>query len=197
MKTLLIVDIQSKFRNSFDENYLDETINYLKKNAKKYDKIVSIMEKNVSEGDYIPSEIHQKLNYYPIFKCYDASYTKKKLESSTNFTINKGEISANIEIPMGSFLLREQEGYIIGNRSENSIEMDYMNKGLYNLLNSLRYDEITIIGGGLYNCVRKTQKFLEFLDINSTIDSENCYTIEEEEDVCPLNRFDFYVEKRN
>lgn len=196
MKTLLIVDIQSKYRNSFSEDYLDSTLKYLDTNERKYDKIVLIMEKFVSNGDYIPSEIYKKLNYYPIFKCYNASYTKKKLENSKNFTINKGEIKSNIEIPMGSFLLQEQDGYIIGNRTNNSIEMDYMNKGLYLLLNSLRNDDITIIGGGLHNCVKKTQNFLSFLDIKSTIDSENCYTIEEE-DPCSLNRFDYYVEKKN
>ena len=154
------------------------------------------MEKFISNGDSIPSEIYRKLNYYPIFKCYNASYTKEKLANSSNFSINKGEIQCRIEIPTGSFLLQEKDGYIIGNRTNNSIELDYMNKGLYLLLNSLRNDDITIIGGGLYNCVQKTQKFLKFLDIESSIDKEFCYTIEES-DPCPLNRFDYYVEKKN
>lgn len=199
MKTLLIVDIQSKFRNSFDEDYLNETIDYLNKTKHKYEKIVCIMEKNIIEGDYIPSEIYKKLNYYPIFKCYNASYTRDKLKNSKNFTINKGDITCNVDIPYGSFLFKEQDGFIIGNRTNNSIEMDYMNKGLYYLLNSLRDDDITLIGGGLYNCVRKTQKFLKFLDIDSSIDINMCYTIEEDEDenICPLNRFDYFVEKKN
>lgn len=196
MKTLFIVDIQSKFRNSFDEDYLDETISYLNRNGKDYDKIVCIMEKNVSEGDYIPKEIFDKLSYYPVFKLYEASYTRNKLLNSSHFNIDKGSITANVEIPMGSFLFKEEGGYVIGNRTEKSVELDFICNGLYQLLNSLRGDDITIVGGGLYNCVEKTKKFLTFMDIDSKIDKEYCYTIEED-DSCSLDRFDCYVKKRN
>lgn len=196
MKTLFIVDIQSKFRNSFNEEYLDETISYLNKKGKDFDKIVCIMEKNVSEGDYVPKEVFEKLTYYPVFKLYEASYTREKLLNSTHFNINKGEITSNVEIPMGSFIFKENGGYIIGNRTNTSISMDFVCNGLYQLLNSLRDDDITIVGGGLYNCVKKTQDFLNFMGIDSVIDKEYCYTLEED-DSCSLDRFDYYVEKRN
>ena len=120
MKTLFIVDIQSKFRNSFDDSYVDDIISYLNKNGKDYDKIVCIMEEHISQGDDIPKEIFEKLSYYPVFKLYEASYTRGKLLNSSHFNIDKGAIKANVEIPMGSFLFKEQDGgCAAGNRSSN------------------------------------------------------------------------------
>ena len=103
MNTLFIVDIQSKFRQSFDEDYLNDVISYLKNKSKEYDKIILIMEENIANGDTIPSEIKEKISYYPVFKDYSASYTMNNLKESKNFSLDKGYLEANIEIPEGVF----------------------------------------------------------------------------------------------
>ena len=132
-----------------------------------------------NNGDNIPKEISDKLNFYPVFKSYDASYTISKIQNSKNFKVDNGAIIPQINIPQGDFVIREGKGYIVGERKGNSISMDYMNNELYMLINSLRGDNITLIGGGLYNCVAKTKKFMEFLDVKANIDKKLCYVIDD------------------
>ena len=52
LKTLFIVDIQNKYKNSFNEDYLNKVIDFIKKEGTNYEKIILIMEENIENGDY-------------------------------------------------------------------------------------------------------------------------------------------------
>jgi len=194
LRTLFIVDIQQKYKDSFSENYLNDVKDFIYKDYKNFDKIVCIMENNKILGDYIPEEINEKLTIYPIFKCYDAEYTYNVMRKSKNFEIDEeGCLVPLIEIPEGDFCIREGKGFFVGKRDDTNVSIDYMGKDLYLLMNLLRYDDIYLIGGGLNNCVEKTKNYLHFLGIDSQIIKKLCYTIDKKSESCPNNHFNVFI----
>ena len=157
------------------------------------------MEENKQlKGDFLPKTISDKITSYPVFKCYDASHTYEKIKRSQNFTIFEGHILPLVRIADGEFTLNEgNEGYIIGTKDGTAFNLDYINKDLYMLLKSLDGDEISIIGGGIDNCVRRTKNFLKFMDIKSKVLRDFCYTIDKKIAPADERNFDDFKERKN
>lgn len=198
-KALFIVDIQQKYNNSFRKEYLDKVKRYLEDNGDEYEKIVMIMEENPTEGkgDFIPSDIHRELTIRPIFKCYDAEYSNKKLKNSKYFQVKNNSLIPKIKFPEGDFCLPEKSGFLVGKKEDGEIYIDYMGKDLYLLLNLLRGYDIDLIGGGINHCVKKTKEYFHFIGIDSvTIKKDLCYSISYQKNACPEYLFDRYIENK-
>lgn len=196
MKTLFIIDIQKKYNKNFDDSYLSKITNYLNKNYYYFDKIVCIMENNKILGDFLNEEVLKKLTVRPVFKCYDAEYSFSKLKKSNKFKVSEKGLQPLFEIPNGDFYLRDNTGYIIGSRDENNVKIDYLNLDLYYLMNLIRNTDIFLIGGGLNNCVKKTQDYLKCLGIKSTILKDLCYTIYPVQNPCNTKKFNVFIENK-
>lgn len=192
-ETLIIVDVQKSFRKFFTEMYLHE----LKKYCNQFDSVYQIWDNHVDgkfpEKDYLYEEepeipIHKDLYHFPnqkdiIEKRYnydvDVDFYKQILdvyvyksikEKEENSELQKGDI---FETKIGTAIV-----YIGNNHKWFQVP-----KKLFNILNELKGEEITIVGGSDSECLEDIVTTAETLGLKVKRDHKFIYSASH----CPIS----------
>ena len=161
---LIIVDVQKSFRKWFTEMYVYKVKQY----AKQYNNVYVIWD-NHHEGDNVDKdylydenpkipvgdEVYNfKKGQHLIEKRYQynvtVDYYKKILDDKT-FKYIKDRETKNI-LKTGEYFLTNQGTIIV--YIGNNHKWMHVGKKLYNILNSLKGQEVTIIGGSEKECLK-------------------------------------------
>lgn len=182
-KILMIIDIQGSYKAHFNEEYIDSIESFLKESHTEYEDIIGMIDLNhYSEeseystffGDYVPKSIDKYINTY-LFKEYELFLTYDAMESqNVDYTALDGvEYSKEFEFKFGSvFKIYDKHAL-----AKDTFSVYYLTPEVVKKLKSLKGKKISIIGGGLNNCVKVTCEILEVLNLNYEILTEYCYQI--------------------
>lgn len=159
MKILVIVDVQKQFNKFIQHDLIDELSNY----CENFDKVFQIWDthNNVKPSESFPKEeecIPKKFGkncFSPAVKSFI-----QKIEDSTE----EGKV----------FSLKNDNGYII--RVDNNHDWFYINPEIVKLINDIKNDDVTLVGGAEGECLEDVyQTFLAF-DVNTIIDHKYTYS---------------------
>lgn len=183
-KVLMIIDIQRNYKPHFAEEYIDSIGSFLKKNHTKYEDIIGIIdlnhyskesEHNTFFGDYVPKSIDKYINTY-LFKEYELflSYDAMDSQNVDYRVLDSIEYSKEFEFKFGSvFKIYDKHAL-----AKDSFSVYYLTPEVVRKLKILKGKKISIIGGGLSNCVKVTCEILEILNLDYEILTEYCYEID-------------------
>lgn len=160
MKVLVIVDVQKQFKKFIQHDLIGE----LEKYCECFDKVYQIWDShnNVTapsesfsnEIDCIPKKFGKN--------CFSPAVKKfiTKIENSTE----EGKV----------FSLKNDDGYII--RVDNNHDWFYINPEIVKLINEIKNDDITLVGGAEGECLEDVyQAFIAF-DLKTNIDHKYTYS---------------------
>jgi hypothetical protein len=191
-KTLIIVDVQKSFKKFFSEMYLNE----LKKYCHNFNNVFQLWDNHVDgrqvDKDYLYHEepkipIHKDLYHFPnqkdlIEKRYnydvDADFYKKILDKQVYKEISDKE--DNGELKRGD-IFPTKEGTIITFINNNHVWF-HVPKKLYDLLISLKGQEVTIVGGADSECLEDIVTTAESLGVKIKRDYKFIYSANH----CPI-----------
>ena len=190
--TLIIVDVQKSFRKFFSEMYLNE----LKKYCNNFQSVYQIWDNHIDgkkvDKDYLYDDtpeipIHDDLYHFPnqkdlIEKRYnydvDADFYKKILSKEVYKEISDKEDKK--ELKKGD-IFSTKEGTIITYIGNNHVWFHVPIK-LYELLQSLKGKEVTIVGGADSECLEDIVTTAEKLGVKIKRDYKYIYTASS----CPI-----------
>jgi hypothetical protein len=189
---LIVVDVQRSFRKFFSEMYLNE----LKKYCKNFQNVYQIFDNHVDgknvDKDYLYDEtpdipVHKDLYHFPnqkdlIEKRYnydvDADFYKKILDKEVYDEISKKEEDKSLK---KGDIFNTKEGTIITYINNNHVWF-HVPKKLYDLLNSLKGREVTIVGGADGECLEDVVTTAESIGVKIKRDYKYIYTASS----CPI-----------
>jgi hypothetical protein len=189
---LVIVDVQKSFRRFFSEMYLNE----LKKYCNNFKYVYQIFDNHVDgknvDKDYLYDEtpeipIHKDLYHFPnqkelIEKRYnyqvDADFYKKILDKEVYNEISDKEDKKLLK--KGDIFPTKEGTYIV--YIGNNHQWYHCPKKLYDLLQSLKEHEVTIVGGADGECLEDIVTTAETLDVKIKRDYKYIYTASS----CPI-----------
>lgn len=184
-KVLIVVDIQGMYNSHFNEEYINNIEGFLKKHHSRYEDIIGLIDLNhysdESEynsflGDYVPKSIYKYVNTY-LFKEYELFLPYDVMESQNiDYTIlDSIEYSKEFEYWFGSiFKIYDKHAL-----AKDSFSVSYLTPEVVEKLKNLKGKKISLIGGGLNNCIKVTSDILEALNLDCEILTEYCYKIED------------------
>ena len=156
---LVIVDVQKQFKDFIQHDLVDE----LSKYAESFDKVYQIWDTHkdaVGPSYSFPKQVDSipkrfgKNDFSPKVKQYI-----KQIEDSTE----EGKV----------FSLKGDEGYIV--RVENNHDWFYVNPEIVKLINEIKGNKITLVGGADNECLEDVyQAFLSF-GLDATINRKYVY----------------------
>jgi hypothetical protein len=191
-ETLIIVDVQKSFKKFFSEMYLNE----LKKYCNNFQNVYQIFDNHVDgknvDKDYLYDDrpeipIHDDLYHFPnqkdlIEKRYnykvDVDFYKKILDKKVYQEISDKEDRK--ELKKGD-IFPTKEGTIITYINNNHVWF-HVPKKLYDLLESLKDKEVTIVGGADSECLEDVVTTAETLGVKIKRDYKFIYTANS----CPI-----------
>jgi len=191
-ETLIIVDVQKSFKKFFSEMYLNE----LKKYCNNFQSVYQIWDNHIDgkkvDKDYLYDNtpeipIHDDLYHFPnqkdlIEKRYnydvDADFYKKILSKEVYKEISDKEDKK--ELKKGD-IFSTKEGTIITYIGNNHVWFHVPIK-LYELLQSLKGKEVTIVGGADSECLEDIVTTAEKLGVKIKRDYKYIYTASS----CPI-----------
>jgi hypothetical protein len=190
--TLIIVDVQKSFKKYFSEMYLNE----LKKYCKNFQNVYQLWDNHVDgkivDKDYLYDEdseipVHGDLYHFPnqkelIEKRYnydvDADFYKKILDKDVYEEISKKEEERSLK---KGDIFPTKEGTVITFINNNHVWF-HVPKKLYELLESLKGRNVTIVGGADSECLEDVVTTAESIGVKIKRDYKYIYTAQS----CPI-----------
>ncbi len=189
---LIVVDVQKSFKKYFSEMYLSE----LKKYCKNFQNVYQLWDNHVDgksvDKDYLYDEdpeipIHGDLYHFPnqkelIEKRYnydvDADFYKKILDKDVYEEISKKEEERSLK---KGDIFPTKEGTVITFINNNHVWF-HVPKKLYELLESLKGRNVTIVGGADSECLEDVVTTAESIGVKIKRDYKYIYTAQS----CPI-----------
>lgn len=168
MKILLIIDIQKKYQNNFNKQYLNKVQKFIEKTKDEFDEIVYMVDftdKNFLH-DYVPAFILENTDCM-LQKSYTKEYEFFYIVANTEAISGTSTSQSIIKVPDGAIICQK-----------NSC-IYFIDKTFLSFIERWKKEnaEIYLIGGGLHHCVKKTKKILKEFKIKTHVMEEYCYII--------------------
>jgi len=189
---LIIVDVQKSFKKFFSEMYLNELNKYCKHFNTVYQIFDNHVDGKIVDKDYLYDEdpeipVHGDLYHFPnqkelIEKRYnydvDADFYKKILDKDVYEEISKKEEERSLK---KGDIFPTKEGTVITFINNNHVWF-HVPKKLYELLESLRGRNVTIVGGADSECLEDVVTTAESIGVKIKRDYKYIYTAQS----CPI-----------
>lgn len=164
-KTLIIVDVQKQFKEYIQHDLVDGISRY----TEKFDKVYQIWDTHNATGpsDSFPKQIDS------IPKKFGKNFFSKSVQNYINQIEDDTEEGHVLK-------LKDEEGYVV--RVENNHDWFYVNPEIVDLINSIKGDEIILVGGAANECLEDVyQAFLAF-GLNVKINKRYTYDAKTSDD---------------
>jgi hypothetical protein len=164
-KTLIIVDVQKQFKEYIQHDLVDGISRY----AETFDKVYQIWDTHNANGpsDSFPKQIDS------IPKKFGKNFFSKSVQNYINQIEDETEEGHVLK-------LKDEEGYVV--RVENNHDWFYVNPEIVDLINTIKGDEIILVGGAANECLEDVyQAFLAF-GLNAKINKRYTYDAKTSDD---------------
>lgn len=179
MKALVIVDIQKSMGNWFTWTYINKVNKFLKTHSKEYDKVLMLLEPNITSEEYKVMSLH-KADKKKIAQIIDSleedevpSFILDYLTSEPIYKMYSNHLYNRMFV-LG--ILPKSDFINLPNQSLDRSSPLYMSPELKGFIASLEgCSQVDLIGGGETGSITLTQKLLTYHDISSIVLSDMCY----------------------
>lgn len=159
MKVLVIVDVQKEFQKFIQHDLVDELHNY----AEDFDQVYQIWDTNknsISPTYKFPNEVEA------VAKKFGKNHFSDKVKNYTK------EIEDSTE--EGTVLKLSDDSYVV--RVDNNHDWFYVNNEIVNLIEELKDDNVTLVGGADNECLEDVYVAFKSFGVNVQINYKYVYS---------------------
>lgn len=159
MKTLIIVDVQNEFKEFIQFDLVSELMKY----SKEFDNVYQIWDSHEATE---PSHTFPK-QVKTVEKLFGKNHFSDKVKEFTKQAEDSTEEGKLFKLSNG-------EGYLV--RVDNNHDWFFINPAIYDMIDEIKNNEITLVGGANQECLEDVKVAIEAFGINVTMNNKYIYS---------------------